>query len=500
MNKETKVLTPLNGPTSPKGGGLFLPFLMLLCVAIFFVGLGRYPLYDPDEGRNAEVAREMVEEGHWLPPTLNGEIRYQKPPLYYWLVASSFEAFGKGEFPARLPSALAAMLCVFATVLLGRRILGLQRGLWAGVILSTSLIFAVYSHIVIFDMVLTLLILVTIALFYLGLIGERPWYFRLSALFAALAFLTKGPIGVLIPAMALVPVMIYRGAKGEPMRIPWLSMSLIFVVVALPTYLVAEMRAPGYCYHFFWEENVLRYLTPRFHREGPIFYYLWVILAGLFPWTWMLKDLPSTVREMRGEKMEVLLLFSSWILLPTLFFTLSHSKLPHYILPTFPGWALILADGLPEMITVQASRRILTTLGAAGVLYAGGLLFITHPVAIYHSAAPVLQRASLKPEVPLVTFKAKRYSLAFYTGRRLLAVENKGVMERTIKKMESLYLFTKNKERRVKYIETLARQAGKKVEVLGKSPRYLLLLVGGSDSSEAISHYDLQKDPPKNKT
>lgn len=198
--------------------------------------------------------------------------------------------------------------------------------------------------------------------------------------------------------------------------------------------------------------------------------------------------------------MEVLLLFSSWILLPTLFFTLSHSKLPHYILPTFPGWALILADGLPEMITVQASRRILTTLGAAGVLYAGGLLFITHPVAIYHSAAPVLQRASLKPEVPLVTFKAKRYSLAFYTGRRLLAVENKGVMERTIKKMESLYLFTKNKERRVKYIETLARQAGKKVEVLGKSPRYLLLLVGGSDSSEAISHYDLQKDPPKNKT
>ncbi len=475
--------------------------VLIACISLFFVGLGRYPLYDPDEGRNAEVAREMVVDGHWLPPTLNGEIRYQKPPLYYWLVASSFEAFGRGEFPARLPSALAAMLCIFATVLLGRRILGPQRGLWAGVILSTSLIFAVYSHIVIFDMVLTLLILASIALFYLGLIEDRPWYMRLSALFAALAFLTKGPIGVLIPAMALVPVMIYRGAKGEPMRIPWLSMSLIFLVVALPTYLVAEVRAPGYCYHFFWEENVLRYLTPRFHREGPVFYYLLVILAGLFPWTWMLKDLPSTVSRMKREKMEVLILLGSWILLPTLFFTLSHSKLPHYILPTFPGWALMLAGGLPEMATVQASRRILTTLGAAGVLYAGGLLFITHPVALYHSAAPVLQKTALRPDIPLVTFKAKRYSLAFYTGRRLVAVEKKGVMERAIKKMESLYLFTKNKERRVKYIETLARQAGKKVKVVGKSPRYLLLLVGSdSDTTETISHNNLQKGYSKSKT
>ena len=466
-----------------KEGSLILIFGLILI--IFFMGLGRYPLYDPDEGRNAEVAREMVVDGHWLPPTLNGEVRYQKPPLYYWMVAGSFKIWGTGEFAARLPSALAALLGVLVTVVLGRRLWGEEKGWWAGIILATSLIFAVYTHIVIFDMVLTLFITLSIALFWLGMVEMKKKLFYLSAFFGTLAFLTKGPIGVLIPAMAVGPPLIYRIRKGQKPSIPWVSMLFIFLVTSAPIYLTAELKSPGYCYKFFWEENILRYLTPRFHRPGPWYYYLVVILVGLFPWTWFLKNIPKGIERLRATHSDQLLFLGSWILLPTLFFTFSRSKLPHYILPTFPAWALLLAGTIP----IDTSKRALYTLiGVTLAIYVSGFLFLVPHLTRYRSAYPLLEKAQLQPETPIVAYKATRYSLVFYSGRKIEVVEKRSLLRQALKKGDPLYIFSK--KNRLPGILAMAQREKKKVQVISKTPQYILLLARNplDRSASAVMH------------
>lgn len=479
-DKETLTLHP-RAP-SFIGGPAFPLLTLLLCLSLFFIGLGAYSLYDPDEGRNAEVAREIAKEGHWLPPTLNGQVRYQKPPLYYWLVAGSFKIWGIREFAARLPSALAAIMGVLATMVLGKKFWGKEGGLWAGIILATSFIYAIYAHIVISDMVLTLFITWAIVLFWLGLTQKDKSLLRLSALSAALAFLTKGPIGVLIPAMVLLPPLIYQIRRGERPSIPWLSMLVVFLAVTLPVYILAELKYPGYCHRFFWEENVIRYLTPKFHREGPLYYYVIVVLVGLFPWTWLLKEIPGSLKELRHTHTEEIILLGSWIFLPLLFFTLSKSKLPHYILPTFPAWALLLAGSWTTKPGLISQRGLYKILGITLILYLSALLLVAPSLARYHSAAPVLDSARLESEIPLVAYKATKFSLAFYTGKPIKIVEKKSVLRRTVKDHSSLYIFIKRK--RLKGVSYMAKRAGKRVQVIGRSPRYFLLAIEKNKSEK----------------
>ena len=470
-----------------------LAWLLLLytVLAVLFAGLGSYPLYDPDEGRNAEVAREVVVENHWIPPTLNGQARYQKPPLYYWLVAASFEALGINETAARLPSALAALASVLLTVLLGRRLWGTAEGLWAGAILATSLVFVAYSRIVIFDMVLTLFTTCSIALFWWGVEDQSETPLLGSALSASLAFLTKGPVGVLIPMMAVLPPLAYRRRRGRRFHVPWLNMLAIFALVSLPVYLAAEARCPGYCKRFFWEENVLRFLTHRYHREGPIFYYPLVILVGLFPWTWLLRHLPATARRMGKSSTEELLFLGSWILLPTLFFTLSRSKLPHYVLPTFPAWALLLSRIARE---ARVSRQTLTlTAMAAAVLYLGCLPLVSHQVIAHRSAADVVRRAQLQPGIPLLVFKARGYSLAFYAQREVATIHRKRELAEALSQPGRFYLFTTKK--RLATVQELARPRGRKVRVLGSSQRYTLLAI---ESRAARGKWEEGRNAAKN--
>ena len=452
---------------------LALALALLTCLSILFVGIGSYPLYDPDEGRNAEVAREMVADGHWLPPTLNGEVRYQKPPLYYWMVASCFKLFGEGEAPARLPSALAALLCVLVTVALCTGLSTLHRGAIAGVLLSTSLIFVAYSHIVIFDMVLTLFVTSAIAAFYLGTTGRSLWPFYVSALLSALCFLTKGPVGLLLPAMAVGPLV--ATGRSKDIRVPWLGMALLFLALSVPPYALAELRYPGYCHRFFWDENVLRYLTHRYHRDGPAFYYLGVILAGLFPWTWLIVWLPKTVKLMVRENRQALILLGSWILLPTLFFSISHSKLPHYILPTFPAWAILLSHTWPGEKGIE--RWIMATAAAAILLYLAAIPAIKHSLIPSRSAANLVREASIDPGLPVFSFKAHGYSLSFYSNRTVKRLSNYQELIGALDTQKAFYLFTVNKK--TNKALRIINNAGKRATIVGSSKGYTLILVHG---------------------
>ncbi len=438
--------------------------LVLLCAALFLPGLGNYPLLDPDEGRNAQVAAEMVDKGHWLPPTLEGRVRYQKPPLYYWLVAGSFMALGKREASARLPSALAAILGSMVVFLLGARLWGREKGILAALISSTSLIYVVYSHIVIFDMVLTFFILATLFWAWKGLEEGKKRDWALASVAMALAFLTKGPVGIIIPGMALLPLLLYKAfVSREPVSLPILLVAGVFILIAAPPFVAAELRHPGYCYQFFWKENVLRYFTPIFKRNAPFYYYLVVIVLGLMPWTFFLPRIFQKAVRLWEMYPHRTIFLVSWIALPTLFFSLAKSKMPHYILPTFPAWALLLAGTWEE-----------DTFPARIVSLAVGLYLLLFLVAmpIYSqrkSAAFALPLMVKEAGIPVYTYRAGRaYSLSFYSGRIVENFQDPWALEQKVETTGRAFVLT----RKAKLQDILSRSRCLS-RILGTSPRYV---------------------------
>ena len=444
--------------------------VLLLSLAVFLPGLGAYPLLDPDEGRNAQVALEAVRDGHWLPPTLNGQVRYQKPPLYYWMVASSFLALGPGETSARLPSALAALLGVLVVFFMGEALWGREKGLLAATIIATTFIYALYSHIVIFDMVLTFFIVASLLFAWRGLEEEKKRAWNLASFFMALAFLTKGPVGVLIPAMALFPLITYRALiDRERLSIPILVPLAIFLIVTVPPFILLEMKSPGYCYHFFWKENVVRYLEPVFHREAPPYFYLIIILLGFLPWTFLLPRALARLGELGRLYPHRTIFLASWIILPTLFFSLAKAKMPHYILPTFPAWALLLAgtwkeEGFPKKILAYSLALYLV------------LFLIVMPIhySPKKSAAFAVHLMVKKGNTPIYTYKAGRtYSLAFYSGRKITNFQNLKELEKTLESVGEAYIFTK--KNKLDSIQPLEDRYS--VSILGTTSKYALLLV-----------------------
>ncbi len=442
--------------------------IFLLSLAIFLPGLGAYPLLDPDEGRNAQVALEIVNSGHWIPPTLKGEIRYQKPPLYYWLVASTFLLIGPGEFAARLPSALAAIMGVWITLLLGTHLWGREKGYIAALLQATSLIYVGYAHIVIFDMLLTFFILASLFFSWKALEegGKKSW--ALASLLAALAFLTKGPIGLVTPLMVLLPIILYKTlVDKEKTPIPWLLVVLVFLVIAVPPFILAELKNPGYCYRFFWEENVLRYFTPRFHRGAPFYYYLPVIILGLLPWTFFLPRTLTRLKALWRLYPHRTLFLASWIVLPTLFFTLSKSKMPHYILPTFPAWALLMAGtwkgnkGPPLKVTIPVL-----------IIYILGFTVAMPIYSARKSAAFAVPLMVQNDKAPLYTYKAKKsYSLAFYSGKKVQDFRSVEKLKKALPQESKAYILTK----RDKLPSILALSPPYSVKVMGTSPRLVLV-------------------------
>ena len=461
--------------------------LFLTAAALFFGGLGAYPLFEPDEGRNAEVAREVVQEGHWLPPTINGEVRYQKPPLYYWIVASSLFLMGKSEFAARLPSALAGLLGVFFTFLLGKRLWGEEEGFTAGIILATSLIYVAYARLVIFDMVLTCFVLASLYFFWRGLEENSSASLILAAFLAALAFLTKGPVGIILVFMALVPFLIRRVLIRERIYLPWIPMVLVFVGVCLPPFVLLEIKSPGYTFRFFWNENILRFFTPRFHRGGPIWFYLPVILIGLFPWIFLLPKILMKIKGVWQEKREEALFLISWIGLPTLFFTLSQSKHYHYILPTFPAWALLLAR-LWERDPF--STAIFKVVGALVPLYLCVFFFVLPPWAATRSMAPMTE--AFKPAgIPFYSYKVKKPSLSFYLEKEVKILREEGELKTMLRGEKSFYLLVKVSDEG----EVTSLANGRAVKEIARHGRCALVFVGRPLDRESQHHPGVGRVP-----
>ncbi|MFA5072439.1 MAG: phospholipid carrier-dependent glycosyltransferase [Nitrospirota bacterium] len=326
--------------------------LILLAIlgGIFFtIMLGNRPLSVPDEGRYVEIPREMVVSGDYLTPRLNGVKYFEKPVLFYWLEAFSIKLFGLHEFTLRLWPALFALFGCLAVAVAGARLFGRMTGVLAAVILGTGLLYYAMSRAIILDMPVTVLISAALLSFLVGT-HESPglkrrlylWFFY--ALCAG-AVLTKGLIGILIPGMIIGAWILLLGDWRMLKTLYLPSGIVLFFLLAAPWHILVSQANPEFFNFYFIHEHFMRYLTKVHGRYQPFWFFIPIILLGLFPWTVFLAqavkyNFPSTWQD-RHEHRDGLFLML-WAGLVFLFFSVSDSKLIPYILPVFPPLALLI--------------------------------------------------------------------------------------------------------------------------------------------------------------
>jgi 4-amino-4-deoxy-L-arabinose transferase-like glycosyltransferase len=373
--------------------------LIILSSLLFFHKLGSYTLFDVDEAVFSEAAREMIETGDWITPKYNYINRYDKPALFYWLMASSYSVFGVNEFAARFWSALMGVFLIAATFLFTKRIDEKIYGLLSGFILATSVEIIGLAHSAITDMTLTFFIAASLYLFFLSMEGRDKRLYLISYALMAIAVLTKGPIGIAIPAMTIIPYLILTKRFKETIKEAKLfSGAIIFLAIVLPWYIL-EIRANGWEYinAFFLKHNIQRFTSVNSGHSGPIFYYIPVILIGFFPWSAFLpyaiyKLTPRDLKELNLNSR--LMLFSViWFSAVFLFFSLSRTKLPNYIASLFPPMAMITAMLLKEFLVGNKEESKGTKYSAAFfsilcLILAVGFILIPAILNKIHSGLP----------------------------------------------------------------------------------------------------------------
>ncbi len=352
--------------------------LLALAAFPFVYALGRWPLIEPDEGRNAEVAREMLALGQWSVPHLNGLPYLDKPVLLFWMIAGAFRVLGVSELAARLPSVLGALVTVLLTYDLVRVLAGRRRALLAAAVLATAPIVLAYARLVIFDMPLTALVTAALDCLVRARTEGNAWRsLPLAGLAMGLATLTKGPVGIAVPLLAWFAA---RGALARPARPsgagPILAGAAVAALVVVPWLAVVERQHPDFLRYALLDETLLRLSsTARFHRGGHVYFYLETLAWAFGMWGVLLGALaPALVRRWRaGGPDAALVAFAvraAGVLV--VFFTCSASKRPHYILPALVPLALLAAVGIaaePEraLVVVRAIGRWTALAGAAAL-------------------------------------------------------------------------------------------------------------------------------------
>lgn len=347
-----------------------------LAALLWFLPLGSPHLFDPDEGRYGEIPREMVASGDWITPHLDGLKYFEKPVLQYWATASAFVLFGQHAWTVRLWPALCGWFALALTFALGRRLYGARAGALAALVQASALLYLVMARIATLDMSLSFTLeLAMTALALLVSAGQRTRTSvalpLLLGLGAALAVLTKGLVGIVIPgATAVLYVLIYRDPAFLLRARPWWSLAALLVLTA-PWFTLVSLRNPEFPHFFFLYEHFQRYLSRSgFERYQPDWFFVPVLLAAFLPWTSLLpRALAHAVGAARaGERATGLLLI--WSAFVFLFFSLSQSKLIPYILPLIPALSLLVGRELAG----RAARTLAPHV--AGVALGAALLFI----------------------------------------------------------------------------------------------------------------------------
>ena len=365
-----------------------------LCVLTFFVGLGRPAISDSDEGFYAESAREMVESGDWVTPHFNYVPRFEKPVLYYWLAALTYRVAGVGAAAARFPSALAGLGLALLSFAIARRWFDRPTATLAGLVTATSFGYVIMARQALPDLTLAFLVTLTTWGAMVAWLddpppgvsgerreGQRRWWLLIAAAAAAGAVLTKGPVGLVLPAVIVAPLVageVWAGRSAWRVRPADVVIGLlVFLALAVPWFLsMSLVHGVGYLDRFFIGENVARFATARYNDPRPLWYYVPIVAGGMLPWSpFMLLWLPSITHAIgRGYRIPITeLRLIWWALAPLLFFTASIGKQPRYILPILPPLAILLARTVHQQLQVApgADRGLSGCAALAGLILVG---------------------------------------------------------------------------------------------------------------------------------
>jgi 4-amino-4-deoxy-L-arabinose transferase-like glycosyltransferase len=483
----------VTGFLAEKNGASVRDMVVLAVVfgLFFMIFLGRLPLLEPDEGRYAEIPREMLVRGDFITPYLNHVKYFEEPPLHYWLNAFSLATFGRNEFAARFPSALLGLGGVLLTYFVGRRVFGRREGLFGALVLGSSLGYLVLGRMNSIDMTLTFCMAATLGFFLMASRdGERRkgLFYHLFYLFAALTVLAKGLIGIVLPGGIIFSYLLFtkRWRLLREMRV--VTGGLLFLAVCAPWFVLVSLKNPEFPRFFFIHEHFQRFLTKVHKRYEPPWFFIPIILFGMIPWTFFLPDAARNIWKTRDHRKVYLAL---WVGVIFAFFSASSSKLIPYMLPVFPALALLLGATISEafdrdvrslrktsfataaflcvaglgvvLYPYLASNAKITTDGAlliGAVLLVGGLLslaallkgrrealfallcltacisgVIAPPVIFARSVERKSSRELARivreryPDVPLVSYGFYRQDLPFYSGKRVIIAGSSGELE-----------------------------------------------------------------------
>ncbi|MDR3392943.1 MAG: glycosyltransferase family 39 protein [Sulfuriferula sp.] len=382
--------------------------MFALTAVLWFATLDHNALVRPDEGRYAEIPREMVASGDWTTPRLNSLKYFEKPALQYWATAVAYTAFGEHNWTARLWAALTGFLGILLVYFTGLRIYNRRAGFIAAMVLASSFLYFAIGHINILDMGVSFFMSLSLAAL---LLAQRPdanesetrWWMYVCWAGMGLSMLSKGLIGVAIPGAVLILYSLIQRDWGLWKRLHMGTGLLIFAAITVPWFVLVSRDNPEFLWFFFVHEHILRYLTPISGRVHPWYTFIPVVLLGILPWLLpMLHALgrgwerrPTTLDNFQVNRM--LMVWTGFIFL---FFSVSHSKLIPYILPIFPALALLIGDRLSKISGKALAWQFSIVIPLAIAAWWFAPLAIRSasaevPAALYENFVPWIQGAAL---------------------------------------------------------------------------------------------------------
>jgi 4-amino-4-deoxy-L-arabinose transferase-like glycosyltransferase len=384
----------------------FLWLLLIVAAFTWFAPLDHNALIRPDEGRYAEIPREMVSTGDWNTPRLNGIKYFEKPALQYWATAAAYELFGEHNWTARLWSALTGFLGILLVYYAGLRLFGRDAGLLAALALGGSFLYTMLGHINILDMGVSFFMSVTLVALLLaqrdGISArQNQWWMYTCWAGMALSMLSKGLIGVALPGAVLVLYTLIQRDWGLWKRLHLGIGTLIFLAIAAPWFITVSIDNPEFPWFFFVHEHFMRFLTTVHGRVHPWYTFFPVVALGILPWLVPMLDSLwrswKTDTPTRGQFAPRRLLLI-WIVFIFLFFSKSDSKLVPYILPIFPALALLIGDRFTRISGKTLFWQLLIMLPIALAVIGFAPLSVkaasaSVPAALYQNMVPWVQAA-----------------------------------------------------------------------------------------------------------
>jgi 4-amino-4-deoxy-L-arabinose transferase-like glycosyltransferase len=365
---------------------LAISFAVLIPALAFFTHLATLGLIGPDEPRYAWIARAMAETHDWVTPRLYGQPWFEKPALFYWLAGIGFRFLKSAEIAARLPSALAALAATLAIAWIALKQYG-ERIAWTTLVIFPTTVAAIgFARAATPDMLFTASLACTMACaagilrrdgLLRGLNGaaapvssarKDSARFVLFGASLGAATLAKGPAAIVLAGGSLLLWAAWAGNVKELRRFFHPLAIAAFAIVALPWYVICAARNPGFLREFLFRHNVERFLTPEFQHHQPFWYFGSILLMALLPWTILLVPAGAEGLRLWREKSwrnSPGFFLACWAVFPIVFFSLSQSKLPGYILPAIPQIAVLLAVSTDRWIDRRpwTSRYILIAAG-----------------------------------------------------------------------------------------------------------------------------------------